>query len=191
MDSKLLARSIAERFRLAVIGPRRSTDERWLSLVGAVVGAVLAEVFGVGWLAFGMATNPFWQEFPPPVAPFVLLPLAAGAVAGLRFTTDVVRPPRFTWKRLLIVTFGVLVYTMTTLTAFGMISMAVNNGWQSPRELASNVVWAILLIPVLGAVWSIIPGVLLTPFLAPFVVVFAFVMRRVGSASSRVGRAAS
>jgi hypothetical protein len=188
MDSKLWLRSTAERLRRVIIGPRRSTHERWLSGVGAVVGALLAAVFGVGWLAYGMATDPFWQAFPPPVAPFVLLPLAAGAVAGLRFTTDLVRPPRLSWKRLLVVTVGVLGYVMTTLTAFAMLSMALGNGRQNPLDLASNVAVGIVLIPVMAAVWTVIPGVLLAPFMAPFVGVFAFIMRRLGSATSRASR---
>jgi hypothetical protein len=188
MDSKLSVRWIAEHVRLIVSGPRRSTYERWLSLGGAVMGALLGAVFGLAYLVFGMATNPFWSAWPPPVEPFVLLPLAAGAVAGLRFTTELVRPPRLTWKRLLVVTVGVLGYAMTTLTAFGMLSMAFASTWQSPLELASNIVWGIVLIPVMAAVWTVIPGVVFAPFLAPVVGAFAFVMRRLGSGTSPVSR---
>lgn len=188
MDSKLWIHSAAACVRPVIIGRRGSTHERWLSLGGAVVGALLADAFAVGYLAYRMATDPFWRAWPPPVAPFLLLPLAAGAVAGLRFTTDLVRPARLTWKRLLVVTVGVLGYMMTTLTAFKTLSMAFGNGWQNPLELASSITWSIVLIPVLAAVWTVIPGVLLAPFLAPFVGLFALIMRRLGSATSRIGR---
>lgn len=177
------------RARRFVIGPERTADERRLSLAGGAVGAALADIFGVAWLVHGSLTNDFWRQFPPPLAPFVLLPLLAGALAGLRFTTDLVRPSRLTWQRLLAVTVGVVALSMVWLTTFGMYSMAFTNGWQNPAEIASNIVWALVLIPPMAAVWTIVPGLVLAPFLVPFVGAFAFIMRRLADAAGRIGRA--
>lgn len=186
VSNKLFSGTV-ERARRLVVGPERTADERRLSLVGAVVGAVLADAFGLAWLVHGSLTDDFWRQFPPPLAPFVLLPLIAGALAGLRFTTELVRPPRLTWKRLLAVTVGVLALSMAWLTTFGMFSMAFGNDWQSPAELALNIVWAVVLTPPLATVWTIVPGFVLVPFLVPFVGAFAFIIRRLAVASGRIG----
>jgi hypothetical protein len=168
---------IGKRGLRIVIGPARTAEERRLSLLGGLVGALIADAFGVAYLAQGMVTDELWHAFPPPLAPFVLLPLLVGALAGIRFTTDLVRPARLSWRPLLIVTVGVIAFSMTGLVTFGLIEMAVSDSY-SQMELVRNVIGILVVALPLAAVWIVVPGLVLAPFVAPFVGLFALIMRR-------------
>ena len=160
----------------------RTAEERRLSLAGGLVGVVIAEAFGVALLAQGMVTNELWHAFPPPLAPFVLLPIPAGTLVGARFTTELVRPARLTWQLLVVVTLGVVAFSMTCLTTLGLLSMALS-GPHSHMELIRNVVGILAIALPLAAVWIVVPGLMLVPFAAPFVGLFALIMRRLAGAA--------
>ena len=127
-------------------------------------------------LGLGMATSSDWQAFPPPVAPFLLLPIPAGVLAGLRFTIELTRPERLSWRRIIGVSSVVVVLTVGLTTILIGIGYDTTIGWPSPvSDLVS--------IVVVATAYSVFIGVFLLPIIVPTVAIFATVVRRFGPAT--------
>lgn len=166
MDSTFLNEAGAGVRRVA-IGPRRSPAERLASLAGGLLGAVIAMATGVALLGLAVATAPAWQQVPPPIEPFVLLPVPVGLFAGLRLTTELTRPAHLRWRRVLGTTGIVLVLSVASVTLLGV-------GIVGARPLDY-----LLGVPLLSAAFIVFPGVVIFPFLVPPVALFAVLMRTI------------
>lgn len=167
-----------------VIGPPRTTPELRLSLVGAVLGAALGVATGIGLRTGILATDSLAHRFPPPLEPFVLLPLAVGGMAGLRFTTDLVRPSTLTAPQVLRVAIGVLVVGALVLGTFASFQTALLNP-AFPAEPLRGLIDGVLFAPVFALMWTIIPGAFVVPLLIPLVLLHAIVVRRLGGSDLR------
>jgi hypothetical protein len=162
--------------RRVVSGPSRDGDDRRITLVGAALATLLAFAVGAILLALGYFSDPEWQRFGPPLAPFLLLPLPAGLLSGLRFTSDLTQPERLSWRRLLGVSAGVVFVAITSVTLVAFIGYEVQLAATDPS--AVNIVSDGLAGTMLALVWVVFPGILLLPFLVPVVAAFAIVVRR-------------
>lgn len=149
------------------------------------MGAVLAVALSGVYLAYGMATDELWRDYPPPTTPFILLPLLVGSLAGIRITTEVVRPEHVSWMTLLKATVVALAVSATTLAAVATISTSIGSGYEGPIDTAADLAWAIVLTVPLAATWIIIPGILVIPVLLPVVWLFAMVMRTLARVRGR------
>ena len=186
--------SILELVWRIVIGPRRTPAERRVTLVGGLLGAVLASAIGLLFLGWGYLSDPFWQRFPPPIEPFLLLPIPGGLLAGLRFTTELTRPDRVSWRRLLAISAGAQFVAVGTITVLALAGWEVLT--QSPDGGA--ILQVLIASALLAVVWSVFPGFIVVPALVPAVALFAFILRRLshrrppvsafGAPSALVGR---
>lgn len=162
-----------------LVGPARTERERWLSLFGAFVGGILGAGVGMAHRAHGIETDSLWRVYPPPVEPFLFLPLSAGVLVGLRFTVDVIRPRRMTWRR--VVGLGVAFYAVTAFWLAGVVlfGSALTSEWQTLRELVWSLAWASVMTIPMAVGGMLFPGLLAAPFLAPTVATFIGILRAV------------
>jgi len=175
---------LGETSKRLLFGPRRTHGERRSAIVGAALGGLAGSFVGVVVLALGMATSSDWQTFAPPVALFVLLPIPAGILAGLRFTVELTRPERLSWRRLIAVSLAVTFLAVALTTSLIGLGYEGSIGWPNPvTDLVS--------IAVVATVYSFFVGLFLVPIVVPAVAIIAVVVRRLGPARpSQPGRTA-
>jgi hypothetical protein len=142
-----LLREIGNRGVRILIGPVRTASERRLSLLGGLVGALIADAFGVAYLAQGAR----------PSGALDVAPVNRGDYRSHR----------------------PLDYVADDVWADG-------HGFQSPHsqvDLVRNVIGILVVALPLAAVWVVVAGLVLAPFVAPFVGTFAWIMRRLARAA--------
>ena len=176
--SSTLIRQIFEPVRRIVIGPRRTPAERRVTLIGALLGAAVGSGIGLLFFGWGYFSDPMWQTFSPPLEPLLLLPIPGGLAAGLRFTTELTRPARVSWRRVLAVSVGAVFVAVGSLTLMVVEASEVMNLGPDVGAVVQGAIGGLVVAAVMAPVWTVFPGLIVMPVVIPAVAVVAIVVRR-------------
>jgi hypothetical protein len=158
-----------------------------LSWQGAAAAAIYAVVIAVVTRSALMLVDETWRAFPPPIEPFVYLPLPGAALSGLLLTTKLTQPPRLTAKRVFAVSLGVVVVMTLWFALAATVHTVATNVVSDPGEELGRVAKAVVAVPVLFVAWLLLPGVAVFVVLVPLIAGYAGIMRTI----TRRGRSGS